>query len=227
MIKIVQCWDDGVVDDIRLCEILREHGARATFNLNPGLHSAQRAPSHRHRECKDVMRLARQELLPTYQGFTIANHSLNHPWPTKITAKEWRKTVIEGRKQLQDIFGQSIAGFAYPYGDASEEVAEIVREAGHTYARTCRNSTPSFPPANPMWFASDCHFAAPDFWDRYEKAKASSSPVFYFWGHSYELVTAEDWRNFAGKLDSFEGDQDAVWYDLPELFKPKASIAGD
>ena len=31
--KIVQCWDDGVLDDIRLIEILRHHDAKASFNL--------------------------------------------------------------------------------------------------------------------------------------------------------------------------------------------------
>lgn len=40
--RIVQCWDDGVEDDIRLCEILRKHGAKASFNLNPGMHGSQR-----------------------------------------------------------------------------------------------------------------------------------------------------------------------------------------
>ena len=62
MIKIVQCWDDGVEDDIRLCEELRKAGARATFNLNPGLHKAFRSGSHRYRDCKDVRKLATGEL---------------------------------------------------------------------------------------------------------------------------------------------------------------------
>ena len=34
--KVAQCWDDGVYTDIRLIGILREYGAKATFNLNPG-----------------------------------------------------------------------------------------------------------------------------------------------------------------------------------------------
>ena len=37
-IRVAQCWDDGVTDDIRLIEILRKHGAKASFNLNPALH---------------------------------------------------------------------------------------------------------------------------------------------------------------------------------------------
>jgi len=37
MIKVAQCWDDGVATDIRLIEILRKYNAKATFNLCPGI----------------------------------------------------------------------------------------------------------------------------------------------------------------------------------------------
>ncbi len=218
MIKIVQCWDDGIEDDIRLCEMLRARGATASFNLNPGLHGQDRGPSWRHKDCKDIRRLAKGELADTYEGFTIANHSATHPWPTKISLEEWRGEVIDARKELQDIFGQPVLGFAYPYGDSNPAVAEVVREAGHVYARSCGNLTPCFPPADSMAFAPDRHHAAMDFWDRYELAKSSDSPVFYFWGHSYEFLSDEDWAAFDAKLARFNADQDAIWADLPSLF---------
>jgi peptidoglycan/xylan/chitin deacetylase (PgdA/CDA1 family) len=218
MIKLVQCWDDGVVDDIRLCWILRASGARATFNLNPGTHEAQRSGPGRYKDCKDVFRLAKGELIETYEGFTIANHSVSHPWPTRIPIEQWKSEVNDGRKQLQDIFGQPVLGFVYPFSDTNPQVAEIVREAGHVYARTAANATPCFPPADPMFFAPDCHFATPDFWDRYERAKSIGSPVFYFWGHSYEMITDQDWQEFSSKIDRLNADPDAVWADLTELF---------
>jgi len=218
MIKIIQCWDDGVVDDIRLCEILRAAGALATFNLNSGLHGAQRPAPWRFQDRKDVYRLAKSELASTYQGFTIANHSVSHPWPTRIPIEQWKQEVIDGRNQLQDIFGQSILGFAYPYADANPAVAAVVRQAGHLYARTVGNATPCFPPADPMFFVPDCHFAAPDFWDRYQKAKSVGSPVFYFWGHSYEMVIEHDWQEFSAKIDRLNADPDAVWANIPDLF---------
>ncbi len=39
-LRVVQCWDDGDLGDIRLCEILRKYGAKASFNLNPAHHTA-------------------------------------------------------------------------------------------------------------------------------------------------------------------------------------------
>lgn len=59
MLRVVQCWDDGVEDDIRLMELLRRHGATATFNLNPGLHGTERGNRWRYADTKDVPRLAR------------------------------------------------------------------------------------------------------------------------------------------------------------------------
>ena len=43
--KLMQCWDDGVSTDVRLVSLLRRHGARATFNLNAGLHAPADYPS--------------------------------------------------------------------------------------------------------------------------------------------------------------------------------------
>src|SRR4051812_27602133 len=94
--KIVQCWDDGVTDDIQLIEILRRHGARASFNLNFGLHGAKRVEGWKFRD-KDVQRLALPELRSVYEGFTIANHTLNHPVLPGMALDEARREIMQGR----------------------------------------------------------------------------------------------------------------------------------
>jgi peptidoglycan/xylan/chitin deacetylase (PgdA/CDA1 family) len=217
--KIVQCWDDGVEDDIRLCELLRSVGATASFNLNAGLHSAVRGPARRFRGIKDVRRLAEEELPEIYEGFEIANHTLTHPSAEKISLAEWKREVVEGRARLEDVFGRRVEGFAYPFGHCPPHAVEILRESGHLYARTIANATPSFPPADPMLLAADCHFLNPGFWERYEQAKSADAPVFYFWGHSYELCSEEDWKNFADKLHRLQSDPDAEWGSFSGLFK--------
>lgn len=218
MIQIVQCWDDGVVDDIRLVEILRKHDAKATFNLNPGLHSSVRGNGWRFRDCKDVLRMTLGELAEVYRGFSIANHSMTHPFPLKIELAEWKTDVEDGKKHLEDLFGRPIPGFAYPFGQTSPEIARVVEEAGHTYARTTMKATPCFPPASPFLFAPDCHFLAKDFWERLERAKTSPGGVFYFWGHSYELVTDEEWSGFEQTIQRLSADPELKWVDVHELF---------
>lgn len=217
--KVVQCWDDGVNDDIRLIEILRKHGAKASFNLNPSTHKEEREAGWFNEKLgKLVQRLARPELADVYAGFTIANHSLTHPWPTRIPLEQWRSEVSDARKILQDWFQQPVLGFAYPFGDCDDATAAVVREAGHVYARTTKNVTPCYPPADPMKFAADRHFRAEDFWDRYDQAKASGCGVFYFWGHSYEICGEEQWEAFEAQIARVSADPDAEWAELPELF---------
>jgi hypothetical protein len=66
--RVVQSWDDGVVDDVRLTELLRRYQPTATFNLNPGLHQRQRSFSWRYGD-KEVWRLGVDELVEVYAGF--------------------------------------------------------------------------------------------------------------------------------------------------------------
>ena len=77
-VKLVQCWDDGVSTDARLVDVLRRHGAKASFNLNAGLHAPRRTLGWVHRGT-DVWRLGWDEMRAVYEGFTIANHNLTHP----------------------------------------------------------------------------------------------------------------------------------------------------
>lgn len=218
MMKVVQCWDDGVNDDIPLIDILRKHKAKASFNLNPTTHKETREGGFNERWKKTIQRLARGELASVYAGFTIANHSMTHPWPTRIPLEQWRGEVVDARKILQDWFQQPILGFAYPFGDYDDATAAVVREAGHVYARTTKNVTPCYRPEDAMKFHADRHFHAEDFWERYEQAKASGCGVFYFWGHSYEMCTPEQWAAFDAKIARISADPDAEWAELPELF---------
>ena len=190
---VVQCWDDGVTTDARLARICRRNGAKATFNLNAGQHEAKRKAVWAYKGT-DVGRLGWSEMRAVYDGFTIANHSLTHPSLAQIPLDAARRDISEGRDRLQQFFGQPVRGFAYPNGSYNEEVMAAVREAGHVYARTTLNVPLPFPPENAMAFHPCCHFLAPDFWARYENAKPGG--VFYFWGHSYEMITEAMWTEF-------------------------------
>lgn len=213
--QVVQCWDDGITTDIRLTACLRNVGAKATFNLNPGLHTASRGEPWDHRGT-EVRRLAVHELEEVFGGFVIANHTDNHPFLAKLPLEEARREIVDGRKKLQDLFQQNILGFAYPYGSTSPEVEAMVREAGHRYARTCGTATPCFPPESPMAFHPDCHFLHPDFWTLFEQARESGT--FYFWGHSYEMINQDMWTDFDEKLRRIDEDPDTEWADVQDLF---------
>lgn len=213
--KLVQCWDDGVTTDERLVALLRRHGAGATFNLNPGLYAPQRQFGWVHRGT-DVWRLGLDELPEVYQGFNIANHTLTHPHLAQLPIAEARREIQEGRARLQALFGQPVTGFVYPFGTFNAEVAQAVREAGHSYARTTRVADAGVDQRDPMAAAPSCHFLAADFWERL--ARARETGCFWFWGHSYELINESMWTAFEASLARLCAEPGAVWCTPAELF---------
>jgi len=212
---VVQCWDDGVTADARLVDILRRHRATATFNLNAAKHAPERQPGWVFKGTQ-VGRLGWNEMRELYSGFGIANHSLSHPHLEQIAIEDARKDIAEGRDRLEQFFGRQVTGFAYPFGTYNEAVMAAVRETGHVYARTTGKADQPFPPGDPMAFHPCCHFLAPDFWERYERAR--SGGVFYFWGHSYEMISEPMWAEFEAKVARIGADQSARWGDLAALF---------
>jgi peptidoglycan/xylan/chitin deacetylase (PgdA/CDA1 family) len=220
--KLAQCWDDGVVDDIRVIEILRRHGAKASFNLNLGLHLENRYAGWKYQNTKEVWKLASQELVQVYDGFLVANHSLNHPCLNKIPAAEAEREIREGKDALEQLFGYAVKGFAYPFGVHNEAIEEMIRSTGHVYARTTGVTDKVFPPANPMAFHPHCHFQDPLFWEKFERARQVDG-VFYFWGHSYEIITEEQWQAFEQTIARLSA-QSATWVDLPDLFEKPAGM---
>lgn len=127
------------------------------------------------------------------------------------------REIREGREQLQELFGAPVLGFAYPFGSYNRAVQDAIREAGHVYARTVENVPNVWPPADPMAFAPSRHFAAPDFWEEFERVKAADG-VFYFWGHSYEVVGDEEWAAMEARIARLSADPEVEWVDLPSLF---------
>jgi peptidoglycan/xylan/chitin deacetylase (PgdA/CDA1 family) len=213
--KLMQCWDDGVTTDVRLVALLRRHGARATFNLNAGLHAPERQFGWHH-QGTEVWRLGRNELRTVYEGFHIANHALTHPHLNGLSPEALRHEVAEGRRQLQALFDQPVRGFVYPFGAFNAAVASAVREAGHVYARTTRAAEAGVDASDAMATAPSCHVLDPDFWPRFERARANG--VFWFWGHSYEFVSEAMWAAFEATLGRLCAEPGARWCDPTDLF---------
>lgn len=213
--KLVQCWDDGVTSDVRLVLLLRRHGARATFNLNAGLHARERRMGWRHHDT-EVWRLGWGELRAVYDGFAVANHTLTHPRLDQLPIEAVRQEIGDGRARLQDLFDQPVRGFAYPFGTINDAVAQAVGDAGHLYARTTRAAEAGVGMVDAMAVEPSCHFLALDFWQRLDRARPTG--VFWFWGHSYELVDEAMWTAFEVSLARLCAEPGAQWCDPSDLF---------
>ena len=215
MYKVAQCWDDGVVNDIQVAEICRRHGAKATFNLNPGLHQAVRIVRGKHQDF-DVERLGNREFKSVYEGFELASHTMTHPWPSKIEPELFRQEAVDARKYIEDLVQREQRGFAWPFGDAPDACAEILREEGFAYGRTTKNVADILENADLMKLPAHCHFADPDFDQIWEAAKKTG--VFYFWGHSYEMKDDPVlWKRYEEQIRLISADPEALWVNVVDL----------
>ncbi len=219
--RIVQCWDDGDVSDIRLCDLLRRHRATATFNLNAGLHRSERYHHWTH-QGTEVWKLAWPELPSVYQGFSIANHSLTHPRPTACDDPTLQREIVENRDRLEQHFAMSIHGFAYPFGDYDQRVKDAVRAAGHRYARTVFDGTVD-PLGDTMEARVSRHVLSADFWEEYERVRARDG-VFWFWGHSYEMIDDAGWTFVEERIARISADPRAQWCALADVFAPPGAV---
>lgn len=221
MLKIAQCWDDGVLNDIRLTELLRKYGAKATFNLNPGLHEKSVRMTDRGYKYKGIYyagKLSLDELASVYDGFQVASHTMRHAGAGDMPDADFVKDAVEARKYLEDRFRQNCPGFAWPCGRFTEGTVKGMREAGFSYGRTVRKTDRVIPCEEPMTLDPSCHFQDPGFWNIFEKARETG--VFYFWGHSYEMMDeAVLWRDFEEKLARISSLPDLCWVDVADLVK--------
>jgi len=221
MILVTQSWDDGVLDDIRLMDILRRHGAKATFNLNPGIYRDERGFGWRFKD-HDVYRLSSGDVKTLFGDFEVASHSVTHPRLEQLPREQVRQELVDSRRILEDWFQRPIPGFAYPFGSFNDTVKEELRAAGYVYARTVSNADHVFPPVDPMEFKVSTHVHGPAFWESFERAKAAGG-VFYFWGHSYEIRNETMWSEFEAMIARLSADPDVRWVTNIELFQPSAT----
>jgi peptidoglycan/xylan/chitin deacetylase (PgdA/CDA1 family) len=71
-------------------------------------------------------------------GVTVGSHTVNHPRLTQLVSGEAKKEIEDSKKSLEDGLGMPINHFAYPYGDMSEPIVDMVKAAGYETACSVR-----------------------------------------------------------------------------------------
>jgi len=79
----------------------------------------------------------RKELLELAElGYTIGCHSHTHPDLTKLSVADLEQEVTGSRTLLEQVLGQRVDAFCYPYGAWDSRVASVVQKAGFDAAFT-------------------------------------------------------------------------------------------
>ena len=133
-------FDDGVVQDIRLVEILNKYGLKGTFNLNSSKFGLPSDPWNTDKGTvvpRPIINASQVKSL--YEGHEVAVHTLTHPNLTTLNDETVVWQVDRDRKVLSEICGYPVIGMAYPCGGVNndERVAAVIKNnTPIAYART-------------------------------------------------------------------------------------------
>ncbi len=207
-------YDDGVEQDIRLIEIMNEHGLKGTFNLNSGRYAPEGTvypPDRIHR----VMTKSQTTQLYAESGMEVATHGLNHPFLEELTPDIRAYEIVKDRENLEEQFGTIVRGHAYPFGTFDDAVIDSMKELGIAYARTVK-STHSFDiPKQWLLWDPTCHHKDPRLMELarafVDKQILYKPWLFYLWGHSYEFEKDSNWHVIE-EFARYIGGREDIWY---------------
>lgn len=204
-------FDDGLQQDKRIIEILKESGLRGcTFNLNAGLLGQERvmgrlseygfvekADLHLAGAKKGLVhyvesrRIPVDEIAQVYSGFEVASHTYLHQNLKALSDDELDECLSRDVKSLGKLVGENIVGFAYPFGAVSDKAVEALKRNGIAYARTTRSSRCFALPADKHRFQPTCWLGEKDslaLAESFAQSEASEGDsLMCVWGHGYEL----------------------------------------
>lgn len=131
---IATSWDDGLVTDLKLIEILQKYNANCSFGINSRLHSNIRT-NNDYRDIKYGVKLKKSEL-SHYCSYDIWNHTATHQQVDKLSNEDLVYELDTGKKDLENLFSKQVDGIIWPYGVYTINAVEIAKRTGHKYSRT-------------------------------------------------------------------------------------------
>ncbi len=187
-------FDDGVLQDLRVLEIMAKYGVKATFNLNSGKFGSRGVIGSNGAKRDTVLA---SQVKGTYEGHEVAVHTLTHPDLRILDDETIEWQVMTDRKLLSELVGYDVIGMAYPGGFLSEDGREVrvLRNTPIRYARTVVQSFNFDIPENLLAYNPTAHWAnwrVDELIEQFLATDADKPQVLYLWGHTYELDWADD-----------------------------------
>jgi peptidoglycan/xylan/chitin deacetylase (PgdA/CDA1 family) len=126
-------FDDGYQDFVTYAvPVLQRYGFTATVFVLAGLLGGQDA-WNRPSPVKALLTAA-EVCQAAQDGMEIASHGLDHVSLLKAGDTQLSAETVRSRVILQELVGQQIRGFCYPWGHLDARVVKAVRAAGFDYA---------------------------------------------------------------------------------------------
>ena len=206
-------YDDDVIYDKKLLEIIDEYGLKCTFNLNSGLF-AEKSGGRMMTEDEAVALLKNS-------AHEVAIHGVKHISLAEADSAAQTADVLNDRINLERIFGKIVKGMAYAHGSFDDRTVETLKVCGIDYARTTVSTEKFNIPTDWLRLPATCHHnnaRLPELIEQFlkdyepmEYYTRKTPKLFYLWGHAYEFNDNNNWEiieNFAKKV----GNRADVWY---------------
>lgn len=245
-LKIVTTsWDDGDIRDLKIAEMLREHGLSGTFYVPLEPFNGNLSLS------RDDMRAMVAE------GFEIGGHTINHEILTEVPSKDLDYIVTTCKKVHEDNLGERLRMFCYPRGRYTADAVKALKRAGYEGARTVRllatdtnHSLYDLPTSiqvyrhtrteylrnigrarafgrlfdyiGPLGFDDDWIAIGKKLFDRV----LVKGGVWHLWGHSWEIDEMGLWDEMRSMLEYVCGRDDVVYLNNGDMVEHLAQSAG-
>ncbi|MBR5023202.1 MAG: polysaccharide deacetylase family protein [Oscillospiraceae bacterium] len=205
-------YDDGVVYDRKLIEIMSAHRLKGTFNISSSMLASQTNGR--------MLTADEAALLYTSSGNEVAAHGHRHLSLGEIDTAMAVSDVLTGRINLEKLLGIPVKGMAYANGSFNDSVIQILEKCGIVYAR-CSVSTEKFDlPNDWLKMPVTCHHGNPHLMELAKQfIEAPQGPHywyhtpqwFYMYGHSYEFNDNNNWH-IIEEFAYYIGNRENVWY---------------
>lgn len=204
-------YDDGVIFDKRLVQILDKHGLKGTFNLNSGMFGN-----------REKRRLTEAEVLALFKDSVheVAIHGKNHRSLADAPMAMATDDVIADRVALEKLFDRIVTGMAYSFGTYNDEVVQMLQACGVEYSRTTKSTEKFDIPTDWLRMPATCHHKNPRLMElarEFVAMEPTNHPwnqcarLFYVWGHSYEFNDNDNWH-IIEEFAQFIGGREDIWY---------------
>jgi hypothetical protein len=207
-------YDDGTVHDRKLVSLMNQYGMKGTFNLNSGLFGRKENKIINGINT-DFSRIEEKEAAELYRGHEVASHTANHSSLTGLSKHMGAAEILKDRHKLEEMTGELVRGFAYPYGSYNEQVEEILNACGIEYARTVCSTNEFELPQDFLEWHPTCHHESPllmELAERFCKEDTWYAQLFYLWGHSYEFAQKDNWQIIEDFMKYVSAYRDNIWF---------------
>ena len=228
---VTTSWDDGTITDLKLAELLEQHGIKGTFYIPKFMDN----------------QLPREDVVAIDKKLEVGAHSVDQPDLTKVSLSEAKRQIEDSKTYLEDLLGHDITLFCYPYGRYNTAIKRIVKDAGFTAARGCDPGGFNLPKdpyewhitlfasnASPLMTLKICRacrlWKISAFSDWESRAKLlfdlalERGGIYHIYGHSASFEESNEWDKLERVLKYLSNREEARYMTNGEVMKPRQVI---